>query len=87
MTLTKQQQEFLINNREIFEKIIPLQKTKLEREQQKLKLDSRGKQITNDKEKREAERTRKKIKDMVTKMTLADIKKFEELIKADNVTL
>ena len=87
MTLTKQQQEFLINNREIFEKIIPLQKTKLEREQQKLKLDSRGKQIVDKREEWKAEITRKKIKEMVTKMTLADIKKFEELIKNDNVTL
>ena len=80
MVLTKEQQEFLINHREVFEKVIPLKKQELEEKERKIMLDGRNKQITDDSEKKKAEQTKKRIKQMVSKMTLADIKKFEELI-------
>jgi len=86
MVLTKEQQEFLINHKEVFEKIIPLKKQQLEEKERKIMLDGKNKQITDDSEKKKAEQTKKRIKQMVSKMTLADIKKFEELI-ADEPTI
>ena len=55
--LTKEQQEFLINHKEVFQQILPLKKKELEEKERKIMLDKNNKQIVDDKEKKQAERT------------------------------
>ena len=70
--LTKEQEEFLTQNRAIFEKLIPLQKQLLEAKQPK-KVEK--KQDTVEK--------KKMIKQILEKMTLEDIDAFSNLMSDD----
>ena len=73
--LTKEQKEFLEANRKIFESLIPLKK-ELEREEDDIVIE-RGKIIKKPvNKKNEAEKKKKRIIEMLDKMTNDEIDKF-----------
>jgi cell fate regulator YaaT (PSP1 superfamily) len=77
--LTEAQEKFLLDNKEVFQKIIPFQKEILEREARKTRIDTFGRQL-NKKDDSEEIAKRKKIKALLEKMTLGDIEKFNKLM-------
>jgi hypothetical protein len=79
--LTPEQQEFLLENKVIFEKLVPLQKKILEDKQKKIYLNKDGHQVNlNKKEQKEREKKKVEIKKVLERMTLGDINRFEALI-------
>jgi hypothetical protein len=78
--LTKQQQEFLLQNKEVIQKVLPFKKQILEKEKKKTRIDKHGKILNKKDDKQEIEK-RKKIKELLEKMSLTDIERFEKLVK------